>query len=231
MKEEVAVIAGANVGLGSALAERLRERGSIVYALGRERATRDVAAEVEGTHAIICDLTDAHAVDLAFARIEAESGPATAVVYNAHRIDLRAAADTGLALFEESWRVNCFGAFVVAQRAMAAMVAVGRGALVFSGATGSVRGGKRSAAFASSKFALRGLAQSLARELGPLGVHVAHVILDGLIWSERSKARFSAVEEDAMSPKALAEIYLGLIAQERSAWTHEVDVRPWRERF
>jgi len=100
------------------------------------------------------------------------------------------------------------------------------------GATGSLRGGRRSAAFASSKFALRGLAQSLAREFSPAGIHIAHVVLDGLIWSEQTRARFAVAEQRAcMSPQALAAAYLSLIEQDRSTWTHELDLRPWSEPF
>jgi short-subunit dehydrogenase len=111
------------------------------------------------------------------------------------------------------------------------MRAHGAGSLIFSGATGSRRGAARSAAFASSKFALRGLTQSLAREHSAFGIHVAHVVLDGLIWSERTRARFPAAEQRAcMSAEALATSYLGLIEQERSAWTHELELRPGHER-
>jgi NAD(P)-dependent dehydrogenase (short-subunit alcohol dehydrogenase family) len=102
---------------------------------------------------------------------------------------------------------------------------------VFTGATGSVRGGRRSAAFASAKFALRGLAQSLAREFGPAGVHVAHVVIDGLVWSERSRARFGAQQETSMDPRAIAAAYRHLVEQHPSAWTHELDLRPHQGRF
>ncbi len=231
MSRPVAVIAGANVGLGSAIAEALGARGYAVVALGRDAATRAVVAEVSATRALACDLTSADDVERAFSTIERDLGTASVVIYNAHIIELASSADTTLERFEEAWRVNCFGAVVVAKRALAPMRARGEGTLVFSGATGSLRGGKRSLAFSSSKFALRGVAQSLARELAPTGIHVVHVVLDGLVWSERSRARFQAVEAEAMAPHAIAATYLALIDQERSAWTHEIDLRPWRERF
>jgi NAD(P)-dependent dehydrogenase (short-subunit alcohol dehydrogenase family) len=228
----VAVVAGANVGFGSALAELLLSRGFRVGALGRETAARAVAAEVPGVLAVGCDLTDATEVDRAFAEVEQALGPVNVAVYNAHRIHLVPSPETTLEMFTESWRVNCLGAFVVAQRALPQMRALQAGTLIFSGATGSVRGGQRAAAFASSKFALRGMAQSLARELSPAGIHVAHVVLDGSIWSARTRARFPAAQESAaMSPHALAASYLSLIEQDRSAWTHELDLRPWTERF
>ena len=230
-RSKVAVVAGANSGLGSALCERLSKRGFRPVALGRADAVRVVAAAVPGTLAVACDLTVPAEVDRAFTAIEETAGPASAVVYNAHRLELRPSAETSLDVFEGSWRVNCLGAFVVARRAVPGMLALQGGTLVFSGATGSVRGGNRSAAFASSKFALRGLAQSLARELSPAGVHVAHVVLDGLVWSERTRARFAPREDACMSPDAVAAAYLGLIEQERSAWTHELDLRPWTGPF
>ena len=229
--KKVAVIAGANRGLGSALCVQLVERGFLVAALGREAAVQSVATEVSGVMAVGCELTAPSEVDRAFSDVEAALGPASVVVYNAHRVELRPSAETSLGLFEELWRVNCYGAFVVAKRAIPAMLEQGGGTCIFSGATGSVRGGQRSAAFASSKFALRGLAQSLARELSPLGIHVAHVVLDGLIWSERTRARFDPQEQACMSPRSLAAAYSMLIEQDRSAWTHELDLRPFRERF
>jgi NAD(P)-dependent dehydrogenase (short-subunit alcohol dehydrogenase family) len=227
----VAVVAGANSGLGSALCERLANRGFRVAAFGRDAATRAVAEEVPGVIPVKCDLTIAAEVDRAFSEIEEAVGLPSVAVYNAHRIELRASAETSLEVFEGSWRVNCYGAFVVAQRAVPGMRARGGGTLIFTGATSSIRGGQRSAAFASSKFALRGLAQSLARELSPAGIHVADVVLDGLVWSERTRARFEPQEEACMSPHAVAAAYVTLIEQERSAWTHELDLRPWTERF
>ena len=227
----VAVIAGASPGLGSALAESLLANGWTVVALGRATAIRAVADAVPGVRGIACELTDAADVDRAFAVLEAASGPASLVVYNAHRIELGPVNETSPEAFETAWRACCFGAFVVARRALPAMRARGRGTLVFSGATGSLRGGPRSSAFAAAKFALRGLAQSLARELAPAGIHVVHVILDGLIWSAQTRARFaSATEATSMSPRAVAAAYLAVIGQEAGAWTHELDLRPAAER-
>jgi NAD(P)-dependent dehydrogenase (short-subunit alcohol dehydrogenase family) len=207
-------------------------RGFRIAALGREAAAEKVAAEVSGVLAVACDVTNASQVEGAFDAVEAELGPVNVVVYNAHRIHLGRSSETTLEMFMESWQVNCLGAFIVAQRALRRMRALGTGTLIFSGATGSLRGGPRSAAFASSKFALRGLAQSLARELSATGIHVAHVVLDGLIWSARTRTRFpTAQKATSLSTHALASAYLALIEQDRSAWTHELDLRPWTERF
>jgi len=226
----IAVVAGASPGLGSAVCGVLSRRGYAVVALGRAGAVR-TAEQVPGVTSKECDLTDARDVDRAFSEIEAAGGHASVVVYNAHRLELRPASETPLDVFEAVWRVNCFGAYVVARRALPKMVARGSGTLLFAGATGSIRGGKRTAAFASSKFALRGLAQSLAREYGPEGVHVVHVILDGLIWSAQTRARFSPEEANCMSPDDVAAVLLGMVEQRRSAWTHELDLRPWVEKF
>jgi NAD(P)-dependent dehydrogenase (short-subunit alcohol dehydrogenase family) len=226
----IAVVAGASPGLGSAVCRALAGRGSRVVALGREAAVHAVAEEVPGVIAKVCDLTSAADVDRVFTEIEA-GGPVEVVVYNAHRLVLRASGETPPDLFEAAWRVGCLGAYLVASRVVPGMVARGSGTLVFSGATASVRGGKRTAAFASSKFALRGLAQSLARELGPQGIHVAHVVLDGLIWSAQTRARFAPEEARCMSPDDVAEVLVGVVEQRRSAWTHELDLRPWLERF
>jgi NAD(P)-dependent dehydrogenase (short-subunit alcohol dehydrogenase family) len=233
MKEEVrvAVIAGASRGLGSAICLALRNRGFRVVALGRCGAVRAVADGVPGVAPVECDLTNASQVDRAFANVEKTYGEPTVVIYNAHRLELRSSAETPLDLFEEVWRVNCFGAYVVASRALPRMLERGSGTVVFAGATASMRGGKRTAAFASSKFALRGLAQSLARELGPRGVHVAHVVLDGLVWSEQTRARFAPQEKDCMAPDDVATAFVSLVEQRRSAWTHELDLRPWVEKF
>lgn len=223
----VAVVAGANSGLGSALAALLARREYSVAALGREAGVRAVTADVPSVLAVPCDLDAERDVERAFATVETTLGTASVVVYNAHRIELRPSLATPPQLFEDAWRASCFGAFMVARRALPAMLSRGSGTLVFSGATSSWRGGRRSVAFSSAKFALRGLAQSLAREHSAAGIHVAHIVLDGLIWSERTRERFAAEEQKCMSADAVAAAYLSVIEQPPSAWTHELDLRPW----
>ena len=147
------------------------------------------------------------------------------LVYNAGRIDLVPLADTTPEAFEASWRTNAFGAFLAA-RALAPGMLAG-GAMVFVGATASVRGGARTHAFASGKHALRGLARALAAELGPRGVHVAHVVVDGKIWGERTRRRFpDAREAECLAPGDVAAAVCALVEQPRSAWTFELDLRP-----
>jgi NAD(P)-dependent dehydrogenase (short-subunit alcohol dehydrogenase family) len=228
--KRVVVIAGANVGLGSALAAVFLADSHVV-ALGRAPAIADLAAEVPEVVPVVCELTEAECVERAFGEIERTLDVPDVVIYNAHRIELRSALETTPEAFAEAWRVGCFGAFLLARRVLPGMRKRGAGALFFTGATSSLRAGKRSAAFGSAKFALRGLAQSLAREFGPEGIHVAHVVIDGLVWSERSRLRFGAQKETAMEPHAIATTYRHLAEQEPSAWTHELDLRPRQERF
>ncbi len=228
-RARIAVVAGASPGLGSAVCRALAGRGHRVVAVGREAAVAAVADQVPGVLARACDLAIAADVDRVFTELEA-AGPVAAVVYNAHRLELRASRDTPLDVFEAVWRASCFGAYVVASRALPAMVERGAGSLIFTGATASVRGSKRTAAFAAAKFGLRGLAQSLARELGRQGIHVAHVVLDGLVWSAQTRARFGADEASCMAPDDVAAVVAGVVEQPRSAWTHELDLRPWNER-
>lgn len=227
---KVVVIAGANVGLGSAIAAAF-QRDAQVVALGRAAAVAAVAGEVPGVVAAVCELGDQDGIDRAFTEIERTLGAPDVVIYNAHRIELRSALETTAEEFAEAWRAGCLGAFLVAGRVLPRMRDRGAGTLLFTGATSSLRGGKRSAAFTSAKFALRGLAQSLAREFAPAGIHVAHVVVDGLVWSERSRARFGAREEASMDAGAIATTYRHLVEQDPSAWTHELDLRPHREPF
>jgi NAD(P)-dependent dehydrogenase (short-subunit alcohol dehydrogenase family) len=231
-RKEVAVIAGASPGFGSALAWALVDRGYGVAALGRTTAIDLVATEVQGVRAVTCELADVVEVHRAFTEVEVSLGPPSIVIYNAHKIELAPSSEVSIDAFVTAWRASCLGAFVVAKRALPAMRERGGGTIIFTGATGSVRGGARSAAFASAKFALRGLAQSLARELSPEGIHVAHVVLDGLIWTNRTRHRFPAATEDRSMPAdSVVRAYLALIDQDATAWTHELDLRPATERF
>jgi NAD(P)-dependent dehydrogenase (short-subunit alcohol dehydrogenase family) len=178
-----------------------------------------------------CDVTDANAVRSAFDQIAARYRPVQNLIYNAHELFIGPFADTGAEAFERIWRVNTLGAFHCAQAAAPQILSSGGGAVVFSGATASLRGGARFAAFASSKFALRGLAQSLAREYGPQGIHVVHFVIDGLIWGPAARDRHRAEESRCLDPDAIAGTIMSLISQPRQAWTHEIDLRPATEIF
>jgi NAD(P)-dependent dehydrogenase (short-subunit alcohol dehydrogenase family) len=166
--QAVAVIAGASSGLGSALCSLLIQHGFQVAIFGREPALRAVVDEVPGVMAIACELASETEVERAFAAVEALHGAVSVVVYNAHHIQLRSETETSAAMFEASWRAGCLGAFIVAKRSLARMVARGGGTIIFSGATASMRGGKRSAAFFRSQVrAARPRAISGARVFAP----------------------------------------------------------------
>jgi NAD(P)-dependent dehydrogenase (short-subunit alcohol dehydrogenase family) len=172
------------------------------------------------------DATVAEQVATTFSRIVAEFGPPDLVVFNIGTWDRAAILDIPDELFERAWRTGCFAGFLVGRAAAKAMLPRNTGTIIFTGATGSIRGGSGFAAFAVPKFGLRALAQSMARELGPKGIHVGHVIVDGMI-DNAGQADSSTV----MGPSAIAESYYALHCQPRSAWTHEIDLRPAHENF
>jgi len=221
------VVVGANVGLGGAVLATFAARGWSTPALGRAPALASVSAH----QTIACDATDPVQVEAAFDLLARDVPPVRAVIYNAHRVDLAPALELELATFEAAWRTCCYGAFVVARRAIPTMIGHGGGALLLTGATASMRGGPRSSAFAAAKFALRGLAQSLAREHSAAGIHVAHVVIDGLIRSERTQRRFDADPARCMDPHDVAQVYADLVEQPSSTWTHELDLRGPHDRF
>ncbi len=142
------------------------------------------------------------------------------------QLKIRPFLDVTVDEFESVWRVTCLGAMITARATLPAMLDAGAGTLIFSGATASTRGSARFSSLSVGKSGLRALAQSLAREFGPRGIHVAHTILDGLIWAPQTRARFDPAQEQCMAPEAIAQTYLHLAQQHRSAWTHEVDLRP-----
>lgn len=239
MKDSVIILgAGAPDGLGGALARRFAADGLHVIVTGRTLAklqaiVEQVAAAGGSIEARRVDVTASDDQDQLFA-YAAERGPLEAVVFNAG-INARIPFEKISAeQFEQYWRINCLGAFLAAQRAMPILRAQGSGSMLFTGASGSLRGKANFAPFASSKAALRNLAQSLAREYGPQGVHVAHIIVDGLIDGQRAKQFLaehldSLGEQGALSPDAIAQAFAFIHGQERSAWTHELDLRPFRE--
>ncbi len=229
---ETALIVGAGPGLGVALARRFKAAGMTV-AVARRQADqlRALAAEIDG-HAFACDATDADAVAALFEEVVAALGPPDLVVYNAGAFRPGSVLEIEARDFETCWRVGCLGGFLVGQQAARAMAERGHGSIIFTGATASLRGGANFANLAVGKFGLRALTQSLARELGPRGVHVAHVIIDGQIRSERTAHLAEGRPPDGLlDPAAIAEAYYQLHRQPRSAWTQELDLRPWVEKF
>ncbi len=222
---EVAVIVGAGPGLGAALARAAAADGMKVVVASRDAAKVADVARSAGAAASACDATEGASVDALFERIGREFGAPSFVVYNASRRVRGPAAELDRAAVRQAIDITAFGGFLVAQAAIRLMLPTGRGSLLFTGASASVKGYAESATFAMGKFALRGLAQSLARELGPKGLHVAHVIIDGAI------GRAGANEAGKLDPDAIAQAYLQIHRQPSSTWAHEVDLRPSVERF
>lgn len=230
ISSRVMVLAGAGGALAQALAERFMAGGYTVIGLSRTgQALRPASS---GFTAMCCDLTDAAQVRQTFDDISARFGRPSVVIHSVGGLLRAPFLQIEAADFERVWRSMVLSAMLVAQAALKNMPQHANSALLFSGATASLRGGANFAAFASAKFALRGLAQSLAREYQPQGIHVAHVILDGLIGESVDER---TVDDKAaatiMQPSAIAESYWMLAHQTSSAWTHELDLRPSLERF
>ena len=222
-----ALIVGAGRGLSASLARAFAHSGMRVALAARDAAKLDALCSETGATAFACDAQEPSQVTRLFDALEAKLGAPDVVVYNASgrvRGPLTSLAPDDV---RRALMVSAFGAFLVAQRAVPAMLAKGQGAVLLTGASASVKGYAESAPFAMGKFALRGLAQSMARELAPKGVHVAHFVIDGAI-----RPREQGDAGDAMlDPDAIASTYLHVLQQPRSAWTWEVELRPWVERF
>ena len=236
MPYRTAFIVGAGPGLSASLARVLHGAGLQVALGARDIEKLRELAATTGATTIALDAASPASVRAAFRSLESSLGAPDAVFYNASRRLRGAFVDLDPEAVREVLAVSAYGGFLVAQEAVRGMLTHGQGALFFTGASASVKGYAQSAPFAMGKFALRGLAQSLAREFGPQGIHVAHVIVDGVIDGDRIRANVPGVEsrfgEDGMlHPDAIAPTYLMLHRQHRSAWTHELDLRPWSEKF
>jgi NAD(P)-dependent dehydrogenase (short-subunit alcohol dehydrogenase family) len=227
------LVTGIASGLGGSMAATFADAGYDILGLARStKAAASIASVVAAkgggyTH-LCCDVTKA--ADVA-AALEPYVGRIGVVVHNAHAFLNKPFDQIDEAEFEMVWRVTCLGAMTVARLVLPHMVAAGHGTIILTGALAALRGNARFAAFASAKFALRGLAQSLAREYGPAGIHVAHVVLDGLVDEPQTEQRFGAAQSARMGPNSVAGTYLSLVDQEPSSWTHELDLRPYAERF
>jgi len=240
-KKGVCLVVGVGEGLGSAIARAFAADGHPVCMTRRARhleALQDVEASIraEGgeAHALGVDARSEDEMVALFATIERDIGPLEVVVFNIGanvRFPIR---ETTARVFHKVWEMACFGGFLAGREAANVMVPRGKGTIIFTGATASIRGRSGLAAFASAKNGLRAVAQSMARELGPEGIHVAHVVIDGGVDGNfaRSSGRDidALLERDAiMRPGDIAAAYVALHRQPRSAWTHELDLRPWVE--
>jgi NAD(P)-dependent dehydrogenase (short-subunit alcohol dehydrogenase family) len=235
-KKRVAAVVGVGAGLGTALARRFAGDYAVAL-LAREREKLDrLASEIQaggGTAlAVPMNVADPEQIHPAFERVRAALGEVDVLLYNAAMRPFGRLMDTKPSTFENTWRVNAFGAFLCSREVVPAMVDRKRGVIVFTGATAGSRPFATSAAFGPAKFALRGLAQAMARDLGPGGVHVAYVNIDGAIdMPFIHKLRPQLTKADMLSPAAIADSFWHVAHQDPSAWTQELDLRPFKEKF
>ena len=227
---EAALIVGAGSGLSASLARLFSREGLRVALAARNSEKLGPLCAETGAEAFACDATDPGEVAQMFNAVETAIGGPDVVVYNASARARGPVAELVPAEVERAIMVSAYGGFLVAQEAAARMLQKKRGAILFTGASASVKGYPLSAPFAMGKFALRGLAQSMARELAPQGIHVGHFVIDGAI---RNPGRTEPPDrpDSMLDPDAIAASYLHLLQQPRSAWTWEVELRPWVERF
>jgi NAD(P)-dependent dehydrogenase (short-subunit alcohol dehydrogenase family) len=232
---KIALIVGAGSGNSAAFARALAADGYLVVLAARNTDKLESLCSEIGAQAIRCDATSVDSVASLFQTMEQSLGRAEVVLYNASAYTAGSITKLDPELVLDSLMQTAYAAFLVAQKAAIALQHLGGGALFFTGATASVKGFPNYAPFAMGKFALRGLAQSLARELGPENIHVAHFIIDGGIASPgrdlNSSASASNADDAELEPDAIAQTYMAILKQHRSAWTHEIDLRPWKENF
>lgn len=224
MANPLAIVAGSGPGLGHSLVSALRQNGYTAY--GLNRSIPKGAAYVLPT-----DLTDPEQTQARLNELFCAHGAPKLVVHNTARLVISPFEETPNGVFEETWRSMVLSAVNVARGVLPVMMNAGGGTFIVSGATASLRGGKHFSAFASAKAGLRALTQSLAREFGSKGVHVAHVILDGIVDTDASRAMHGLDPARMMNPADIAQTYLNLANQPQSAWTHELDLRPMTEAF
>ena len=235
MVDKVAVVVGIGHGLGGAIAARFAREGYAVAGLARNTTAltsieEDINAAGGRLELFATDTTDASALAASMQQVRSSLGTPEVAVYNAGSFKIAPVLEVSPEEFEQNWKVNCHGAFLLAREVIPAMVEAGRGSLLLTSATAALRGSARFSCLAVGKFGLRALSQSLAREYGPAGVHVASVVVDGLINTQRVRDMFGE-DGPRLQPDALAESYWQLHCQHPSAWTLEMDVRPSNEKF
>ena len=240
---DTSIIIGAGLpdGIGGATALRFAKEGLHVIVSGRTQAKLDQTVshirKMGGSaEAFVADVTSARDMSAVFDRAKRLGQPISSVVFNAGNNHMVSFADLSVEDFEANWRVCCFGGFLTAKLAMPILSEQGAGSIIFTGASASLRGKPGFGHFASAKAALRNLVQALAREYGPKGVHVAHIIVDGVVNGDRAQANFGNYleklsEDGALQPAAIADAYWMVHSQHRSAWTHELDLRPFLENW
>ena len=232
----VCAVVGVGPGLGAALGRRFAKEYAVALVARGEDKLAAFAKEIEadgGTVlAVPADVAKAADISAAFQKIRGQLGEVDALLYNAAMRPFGKLMDTKPSTFENTWRVSTFGAFLAAQEVVPAMLKKGGGVIIFTGATAGIKPFPTSAAFGPAKFALRGLAQVMGRDLQPQGIHVAYVNVDGAIDMPFIRERFPQLTQaDMLKPAAIAETYWFLAHQDRSAWSHAVDVRPFKEKW
>ncbi len=242
MSETVVILgAGAPDGVGGALARKFAKNGLNVIVSGRTQeklnaTTKEIEADGGSAEGCVADVTSEADLDALFKRVEDRQEPLAAVLFNAGSNLPVPFEDLTPAMFEEFWRIGCYGAFLTAKKAMPILKQQGQGSILFTGASASLRGRPGFGHFAATKAALRNLVQALAREYGPQGIHVAHVVIDGIINGDIVRGRYgeyleSLGEDGSLAPDAIAQAFWVLHTQHRSAWTHELDLRPFSEKW
>ncbi len=233
-KPPVAAITGVGPGLGAALARRFAKGYAVAINARKPDFLRSLAGEIRGAGGQVlevpADIGDPAQTAAMFNAIRERLGAPEVLLYNAGSGSWGTVVDITPAQYEKDWRVNALGAFVSAKEVAPDMIPRGRGVMLFTGATAGVKAGPKSVSFGPAKFAMRGLAQSLARDLGPKGIHVAWINVDGAIDIPGRKLG-NMTSEDMLDPDAIAETYWHLAHQHRSAWTMELEVRPFKEKF
>lgn len=229
--KKVCAVIGVGPGNGAALARQFAQDGYAVALLARSaKTTSDLASELPVAKSFACDVSDAASVARAFADIRTELGEVDVVAYNAGAGVFGSLDDITAADFEAAWRVNALGLFLVAKEVVPAMTATKSGAIIVIGATASRRGTPRTTAFAPAKAAQRSLCEALARQLGPAGIHVALIIVDGVVDLPRTREMMKDKPDDFfVKPSGVAELAALLVKQDKTAWTFEAEARPFGE--
>jgi NAD(P)-dependent dehydrogenase (short-subunit alcohol dehydrogenase family) len=234
-QKPVAVVVGVGPGLGASLARRFASEYAVAIVARRAEYLRSLGDEIRAMGGqvaeVVADIGQPAQVEAAFKSIRERLGAPEVLLYNASSGPRGTLAEITVEQFESAWRISTLGAFLSAKQVVGDMVARGRGVMLFTGATAGVKAGARSTAFGPAKFGMRGLAQALARDLGPRGIHVAWINVDGAINIPGRHRTPPLPEEDMLAPAAIAETYWHLAHQDRSAWTMELEVRPFKEKF
>ena len=229
---KIALIVGAGSGISAAFARALGQEGYRIALAARNPGKLATLAQETGAIVLEADATRADSVAKMFAELDRAFGRLDVALYNASYRARGPFLDLDPKEVAKSIEVSAFGGFLVAQEAAKRMVKQGEGAIFFTGASASVKGYAQSAPFAMGKFALRGLAQSMARELQPKGIHIAHFVIDGGVRNaERRRLGDASSPDSLLAPEAIAETYMTVLRQPRSAWSLEVELRPWVEKF